>query len=107
MNYMLLMYQDESDPNRPDGCEGLAEKLAESGHLIAGGRLKSVSTATSVRIRDGLNFVKDGPFAETREQLAGYLLIKAHDLDEAISIANQHPVAKTGTVEIRPFLSEV
>lgn len=108
MNYMLLIYQTELPQGTPDprgdkGCNGLADRLAESGHWLAGGRLQSVSTATSVQVREGKRLVTDGPFAETREQLAGYLLIEAKDLDEAISIAVQHPVAETGTVEIRPI----
>lgn len=103
MNYMLLVYRDEGILDAPKGCEGLAERLEESGHLLAGGILQDVATATSVRVREGHRMVTDGPFAETREQLAGYMLIQAKDLDEAIAIAAQHPVARIGTVEIRPM----
>lgn len=103
MNYMLLMYQDEADPVRATGCDGLDERLYESGHFVAGGILQPVATATSLRLRGGRRLLTDGPFAETREQLAGYLLIEAKDLDEAVEIASRHPVAQTGTVEIRPI----
>lgn len=105
MNYMLLIYHNEQDPNRATGCEGLAERLIESGHLLGGGILRPTPSATSVRVRSGKRLVTDGPFAETREQLAGYMLIQAADLDEAMAIAEQHPVAAYGTVEIRPLLS--
>lgn len=103
MNYMLLVYRDENVENAPRGCEGLDERLRESGHLLGGGILQPIATATSVRVRDGQRMVTDGPFAETREQLAGYMLITAKDLDEAIAIASQHPVARIGTLEVRPL----
>ena len=108
MDYMLLVYLDEMSPlmqsdDAPKGCDGLAERLMESGHYVAGGILHPTTCATSLRVREGRNLVTDGPFAETREQLAGYLLLDARDLDEAISIASQHPVAKFGTIEIRPL----
>jgi len=90
-------------PDKPTGCEGLAERLIESGQFRAGGMLQPVSMATSVRMRDGRRQVTDGPFAETREQLAGYLMVEAKDLDEAIAIAAQHPVARMGTIEVRPL----
>jgi len=107
MNYMLLVYLDEQSPimqgeSAPKGCEGLAERLMASGHYVAGGILHPTSCATSIKVREERCLVTDGPFAETREQLAGYLLVEAKDLDEAIEIAEQHPVARFGTVEIRP-----
>jgi hypothetical protein len=110
MNYMLLIYQDENSLNQPtdaDGqsvktCDGLVDRLASSGQYVASGILQPTASATSVRLRDGNRLLTDGPFAETREQLAGYLLIDAADLDQAIAVAMQHPVVKTGTVEIRP-----
>ncbi|AIE87915.1 YciI family protein [Fimbriimonas ginsengisoli] len=107
MNYMLLIYLDEQAPQMDEAgakkCGGLAERLGASGHWIAGGILQPTPTATSLRVRQGRRLVTDGPFAETREQLAGYMLIEAKDLDEALEIASQHPVAEFGTVEVRPL----
>jgi hypothetical protein len=111
MNYMLLIYQKEEVADEPKGafdacvktCEGLVDRLDASGHYVAGGILQPTTTATSLRLREGRQLLTDGPFAETQEQLAGYLLIEATNLDEAISIAAQHPVARVGTVEIRPL----
>ena len=82
----------------------LTQDLNAKGQYVAAGPLHSVSTATSVRVREGKRLVTDGPFAETREQLGGYYLIDANDLDEAMSIAERIPVAKVGTIEIRPVL---
>ncbi len=107
MNYLLLVYRDENDMGLDaqaiKGCDGLAERLHEKGQLLSGGILQPTATATSVRVRDGKRQVTDGPFAETREQLAGYILVQANDLDEAIAIAAEHPVARIGTVEVRPL----
>jgi len=108
MNYMLLVYLDEQmmtslGDQAPKGCDGLAERLMDSGQYVAGGILQPTETATSLRLRQGRRIVTDGPFAETHEQLAGYLLVDATDLDEALNIAAQHPVAHFGTVEIRPI----
>ena len=108
MNYMLLVDLDEDapqlhGPNALNGCEGLAERLMESGQYVSGGILQSVQCATSERVREGRHLVTDGPFAETREKLAGFLVIDANDLDEAIAVAAQHPVAQFGTVEVRPL----
>jgi hypothetical protein len=110
MNYMLLVYLEENAPMEPGerpvkGCDGLAERLMESGQYVSGGILQSTQCATSVRVREGRHLVTDGPFAETREQLAGYLMVDAENLDEAIAVAVQHPVARFGTVEIRPVKS--
>lgn len=110
MNYMLLIYQEENAPGQTEDlhdecvrtCEGLVDRLWASGQYVSAGILRPTSEATSVKLRDGDRLVTDGPFAETHEQLAGYLMVEAKDLEEAISIAVQHPVAKTGTVEIRP-----
>jgi hypothetical protein len=110
MKYMLLVYLNEqalSDAER-EHCyvesAQLAQDLSLSGHYLSAGPLHPVSTATSVRVREGKRVVTDGPFAETREQLGGYYLIEAGDLDEAISIAERIPVARVGTIEIRPML---
>jgi hypothetical protein len=110
MKYMLLIYQDElalSDEAR-QACYGestqLAHDLKASGRYLGASPLHSVSTATSVRVRGGKRLVTDGPFAETREQLGGYYLVDAKDLDEAIDIAGRIPGAKFGTVEVRPVV---
>src|SRR5215204_3525911 len=110
MKYMLLVYLDEkalSDTER-EHCyvesAQLAQDLSASGKYLSAGPLHPVATATSVRVRNGKRLVTDGPFAETREQLGGYYLIDARDLDEAMSIAERIPVAKFGTIEIRPVL---
>jgi hypothetical protein len=110
MKYMLLVYQNEqalSDAER-DACyvesAALARDLHASGHYLGASPLHSVAMATSVRMRDGRRMVTDGPFAETREQLGGYYLVDAKDLDEAIDIAGRVPAAKFGTIEVRPVL---
>jgi len=110
MKYILLVYADEqvwTEPERRACYEEstqLAVKLNAKGQYLAANPLQSVSTATSVRVRNGKRLVTDGPFAETREQLGGYFLVDARNLDEAIEIAGQIPGAKRGTVEIRPVI---
>jgi hypothetical protein len=108
MKYMLLIYAGEkaiSDADR-EHCYAesteLTHELNSRGQYLAAAPLQPVSTATSVRVRDGKRVVTDGPFAETREQLGGYFLIDAKDLNEAIGIAGRIPGARWGTVEIRP-----
>jgi len=110
MKYMLLVYLDEqvlTDEER-EHCyvksAQLTQDLNSSGQYLDASPLHSVSTATSVRVRDGKRLVTDGPFAETREQLGGYYLIDAANLDEAIRIAERVPPAKFGTIEIRPVM---
>jgi hypothetical protein len=82
----------------------LREQLVSRGQFVTGSQLQSISTATSVRVRDGKELVTDGPFAETHEQLGGYFLIEAENLDEATSIAARIPSARTGTIEVRPLV---
>ena len=110
MRYMLLIYGNEhalNDAER-EACyresAQLAHQINEAGQFIATAPLQSTATATSVRVRDGKRLVTDGPFAETREQLGGYYLIDANDLDEAIAIAARIPSARLGTVEVRPVI---
>jgi hypothetical protein len=110
MKYMLLIYANEqawTEPER-EQCYGestqLAHALKVNGHYLAASPLQPVSTATSVRVRDGKRLVTDGPFAETREQLGGYFMVDAKNLDEAIDIAGRIPGARKGTVEIRPVV---
>jgi hypothetical protein len=110
MRYMLLIYGDEQASTEPEReqCYAesiqLAHELKSNGQYLATSPLQPVSTATSVRVRDGKRLVTDGPFAETREQLGGYYLVDAKDLDEAIQIAGRIPAARKGTVEIRPVV---
>jgi hypothetical protein len=110
MKYMLLIYLDEqalSQAQREQCYKESAEyahELNAKGKYLATAPLHQTSTATSVRVRDGRRLVTDGPFAETREQLGGFFLINAKDLDEAISIASQIPAGRWGTVEIRPVI---
>ena len=110
MKYMLLIYGDEQaleDAAREE-CYGESAQLARdinaSGKYLGASPLHPTSTATSVRVRSGKRLVTDGPFAETREQLGGYYLIDANDLDEAIDIAERIPGARWGTIEIRPVM---
>ena len=110
MRYMLLIYGDEQalDETEREQCYResvqLAHEIDLAGHYLAAAPLHPTSTATSVRVREGRRFVTDGPFAETREQLGGYFLIDAGGLDEAIAIAARIPMARRGTVEIRPVI---
>jgi hypothetical protein len=110
MKYMLLIYMDEHalDESEREECytesKQLARDLHSNGQYLATNPLHPTSTATSVRVRDGKPLVTDGPFAETREQLGGYFLIDAKDLDAAIAIAARIPGARKGTVEIRPIM---
>ena len=107
---MLLIYGDEqmlSEEERQDcyrESTQLAHDLAAKGQFIATAPLYPTAMATSVRIREGKRLVTDGPFAETREQFGGYFLIEAQDLDEALRIAARIPMARKGTVEVRPVI---
>ena len=110
MRYMLLIYADENELNEAERQECYAEStkvthdLQERGQYIAASPLHPTTTATCIRVRDDRRLVVDGPFAETREQLGGYFLIDASDLDEAIGIAARLPMARRGTIEIRPVV---
>ena len=110
MKYLLLVYLDEQAKTKAERehcyveSAQFAQNLNSSGQYLDASPLHPVATATSVRIRDGKPLVTDGPFAETREQLGGYYLIEADDLDEAIGIAKQIPPARFGTIEIRPVM---
>ncbi len=110
MKYMLLVYLDEQALSETERGKcyvesaQLAQQIQSSGHYLAAGPLHPTATATSLRVRDNKRLITDGPFAETREQLGGYYLIEAENLDEAINIAERIPVAKVGTIEIRPVL---
>lgn len=110
MKYMLLVYMDEqamTDEERRHcyiKSAELTQELNASGQYVAAGPLHPVATATSIRVRDGKRLVTDGPFAETREQLGGYYIIEAKDLDEAMAVAERIPPARYGTIEIRPVL---
>jgi hypothetical protein len=112
MQYALLIYNDESTM-RTSGPEREAifkayneftQSIISSGHMKAGEGLQPTSTATTVRVRDGKTLTTDGPFAETKEQLAGYYLIDARDLDEATKIAARVPSARLGAIEVRPVM---
>ena len=110
MKYLLMIYMGENamtDSER-EHCyiesTQLCHDLQSKGQYLSANPLQPVTTATSLRIREGKRMVTDGPFAETREHLGGYFLVEAKDLDEAIGIASRIPGARKGTVEIRPLL---
>ena len=114
MRYMLLIYDREADwakLNEKDqgalyGEYGVfTEGIQKSGHYRAGDPLQPIATATTVRVRNGKTVTTDGPFAETKEQLAGYYLVEAKDMDDAIGIAARIPSARFGSVEVRPVKS--
>jgi len=110
MKYMLLIYSDEQALSETERQEcyaestELAHQLHSSGQYLAANPLHPTAMATSVQVRNGKRLVTDGPFAETREQLGGYFLIEAKNLDEAIAIAARIPIARKGTVEVRPVM---
>jgi hypothetical protein len=113
MKYMLLIYNDEKSwakfseteqQHYMGECTQFTEQIKSGGQYVAGSRLHPTSAATSVRLRNGKRVVTDGPYAETREQLGGYYVIEAKDLDEAIAIAARNPSARAGTIEVRPLV---
>ena len=113
MEYMLLIYNNEADDKKmsKESYQQIYQEymtftqdLTKSGKNKGGNPLEQTATATTVRIRNGKTVVTDGPFAETKEQLGGYYLVEAKDLDEAISIAARIPGAKHGSIEVRPIM---
>ena len=113
MKYMLLIYENEagfaalSEADRGAiyaEYRAFTEQIAASGNLIGGDELQPTATATTVHVEKGRTLTTDGPFAETREQLGGYYLVKAKDLDEAVALAARIPSARTGRVEVRPLM---
>ena len=113
MKYLLLIHDEEkswgklSEADRTQMLSEyrqFSESLKAAGQYISGSQLQPTSTATSVRVRNGKRMVTDGPFAETKEQLGGYYLVEAKDLDEAIGLAARIPSARFGTIEVRPLV---
>ncbi|MFN7967570.1 MAG: YciI family protein [Acidobacteriota bacterium] len=113
MRYLLLIYDNEATWEQMPEAEQQAmfgeymeftKSIVASGHYRGGDALQPTTTATTVRVRDGRPVITDGPFAETREQLGGYYLIEAPDLDQALSIAGRIPSARIGSIEIRPIM---
>jgi hypothetical protein len=110
VKYMLLIYLNEqalSETEREQcyrDSTALAHEINATGRYLAAAPLHPTATATSLRVREGKSLITDGPFAETHEQLGGYFLIDAEDLDEAIAIAERIPMARRGTIEIRPII---
>jgi hypothetical protein len=113
MKYMLLIYDDEQNWAKMSEAERgqmfaeygqFGQQVKTSGHFVASARLQPIAAATSVRVREGKRLLTDGPFAETREQLGGYYLIEAKDLDDALSVAARIPSARSGTIEVRPLV---
>jgi hypothetical protein len=104
MKYLCLVYLDEKrlDEVADSECKVYGDALRKGGHAIAAEALQSVHSATTVRVRNGNVSVTDGPFAETKEQLAGFYLIDARDLNEAIQLAAKIPPARVGSIEVRP-----
>ena len=112
MQYLLLIYDNEqrwATYSKEEAGQIMGEymtftqNIAQSGHYKGGNPLQPTTTATTVRVRNGKRQTTDGPFAETREQLGGYYLIDAPDLDQAIAIAERIPAARTGSIEVRPI----
>jgi hypothetical protein len=113
MKYLLLIYESEKSFAGMSGEEqarifeeymGYTKGIRKSGNYVGGEALQAISTATTVRVKNGKTITTDGPFAETREQLGGYYLVEARDLDEAIKLAAGIPASRTGSIEVRPIL---
>ena len=113
MKYLLLIYRSDAEYVKMNAAQRkelsgeygvFTQSIVQSGHFKAGDGLQPTTTATTVRVRDGKTLTTDGPFAETREQLAGYYLVEAKDLDTALAIAARIPGATTGSIEVRPVM---
>ena len=113
MQYLLLIYRNEAELTKvsPENRQKMSaeygaytQSIVQSGHFKAGDGLQPTTTATTVRVRDGKTLTTDGPFAETREQLGGYYLVEARDLDAAIALAAGIPGARDGSIEVRPVM---
>jgi hypothetical protein len=113
INYLLALYDNEKNDEGKSEAEmgqliaeygDFTDSIKKTGNYLGGEALQPTATATTVRVREGTRLTTDGPFAETREQLGGFYLIKARNLDEAIAIASRIPAARTGSVEIRPCM---
>jgi len=111
MQYLLMIYTNEAEYAKRDAATNqkmveeygaFTQGIVQSGHFKGADRLQPTSTATTIRVRDGKTLTTDGPFAETREQLGGYYLVEAKDLDEALAIAAKIPSARDGAIEVRP-----
>ena len=113
MKYLLLIYENEASfVNLPEAEQGkifqeymdYSKGIARSGNYIAGEALEPVATATTVRVQNGKTLTTDGPFAETKEQLGGFYMVEAKNLDEAIKLAAGIPASRTGSIEVRPIM---
>jgi len=113
MQYLLMICGNETEFDKMSSGEQVAlhdeygkliQELSAQGKFLGGNQLKPTTTATTVRVREGKRVVTDGPFVETKEQLGGYFLVNANDLDEAIAIAARIPSARMGTIEVRPVV---
>jgi hypothetical protein len=113
MKYLLLIYENEAAWAKLSEAEAGAifgeymtytQQIKDSGNYLAGEALQPVATATTVRVKDGKPLTTDGPFAETREQLGGFYMVEAKDLDEAIALAARIPASRSGSIEVRPVM---
>jgi hypothetical protein len=114
MKYLLLIYENEgafaglseAEQGKVFGeYRQYTQDITKSGHRLAGEALQPTATATTVRVKDGKTLTTDGPFAETREQLGGFYMVEARDLDEAIALAARIPSARIGSIEVRPVMT--
>ena len=113
MQYLLMIYRSEAEFGKMDAAArkemsgeygAFTQSIIQSGHFKAGDGLQPTTTATTVRVRDGKTLTTDGPYAETREQLAGYYMVEATDLDTALAIGARIPEARNGSIEVRPVM---